>query len=89
MARYKNRDLDQWATAMGVTNDDEAIRLLTKTLVMVKVAQTYCADIVRATRSGPDDSVYRSALTAQVAFISIEDQMRPIFRAFRRHSRGR
>lgn len=89
MARFKSRELDQWATALGVTNDDDALRVLFKVLVLVTVARQECDALVRATTSAPDDAIYKNVLNARVSFDLIDDSIRPVYLAFRRHARGR
>ena len=89
MARIRSRELDRWATAMRVTNDDEAMSTLLSVLVSTVLAGDTCRRLVLVTRSAPDESVHRSLLAAQTAFGEIEDAIRPVYRAFVNHVRGR
>lgn len=49
MARFRSRELDRWATALGVTNDTDAMRVLSKTLVLIVAARTESAAVARST----------------------------------------
>lgn len=89
MARIRGRELDRWATALRVTNDEDAASALLATLVMTVLAGDTCRHLAFVTRSAPDDDVHRSVLAAQVAFGEIEDVIRPVYRAFVDHIRGR
>lgn len=89
MARARGRELDQWATALGVTNDENAEKLLLQMLVAAVLAGDMCRHLAFVTRSAPDEGVHRAALLAQISFGQIEDEIRPIYRAFQRHARGR
>jgi hypothetical protein len=89
MARFGSRELDRWATALGVTNDTDAMKVLSKTLVLIVAARTESAAVARSTPSAPDDTVYRSATMATNAFDVIAELILPVYVAFQRHSRGR
>ncbi|MEV8373988.1 hypothetical protein AB0P21_14705 [Kribbella sp. NPDC056861] len=88
MARNRGQNLDQWATALGATNDTDALRLLTKTLAMTVHARNDCVALVRATHSAPDDDASTSATRAVIAFDWLAESIERVCKEFKRHSRG-
>lgn len=87
MGRH-SRDLDGWAAAMEVGNDDEALRELHRLLGRLLDSEDRIKDTARSVSKAPNEEVRRSLDTAlnriDLAVVAIDDALR----MFAAHERG-
>lgn len=84
----KSQQLDLWATALGVTNDDDALKVLRKVVIRLKAGMDSCDEIAKATAGAPDDTVKANANRAKSNFEKTLVTALAVTNAFKQHSRG-
>jgi hypothetical protein len=84
----KGSELDRWAVALGVGNDDEAMRALTRLMAALKAAQEHAAEVASATTDAPDPEVSDGARSAVTEIDAALDELVRIYHKFQHHYRG-
>lgn len=85
---WTRRDLDEWADALGVNNDDDAVAELHKILGRLLHGQDRVQKVARSLSKAPNDDVRRLMATAvgriDLAVLAVSDALR----GFTIHERG-
>jgi hypothetical protein len=88
--RYgKGSELDRWARALGVDNDDAALKALAQVIASLRAAQDQAAEVARATSDAPDPEVSTGCGTAVREIDAALDGLVQLYHKFHRHQRGR
>jgi predicted phage tail protein len=85
----KRTDLDLWATALGVNNDDDALQVLRQVLAQVDAAAQQLRTAWHKVADAPDDEARKHIAKALTEAVVAVDELRHVQKSFRLHERGR
>jgi hypothetical protein len=85
----KRTDLDLWATALGVNNDDDALRAMRRLVSEVDVAAVLLRGAWQKVKDAPDDESRRHLVKALAEAVLAVDELRHVQKSFALHERGR
>lgn len=88
--RYgKGSELDTWARALGVDNDDDAMTALAQVMGKLRAASEQATEAARATSGAPDPEVSEGCRIASTEVEAALDGLVQLYHKFHRHQRGR
>lgn len=85
----KRADLDAWAVALGVSNDDDALQVLRRVVAEVDAAATLLRGVWRKVADAPDGKARDHLVKSLGEAVIAVDELRHVQKSFRLHERGR